>query len=464
MSRLPLLLLATALALLPACTIHVTPTIDVTDDVLKGESPSIVCRGLQPGESARLHAFRVHRKWQEVDDSWQQRPVRLHAWAEFTADRTGAIHVDLQAPIAGTYSTVDQLALLRTGLPSDDPRLHGTWRPHVDPFKALAPDQVRLLLERRGRSLDTRTITLLNARPGLVVQQVARDGMNGTFVRPRATDPLPVVIALHGSEGGHPERAQRFAEQFASRGYAALAVNYFAWADEPIDGVPTAHVEIPIETLVRARDWLAEQPGVDLDRIAIYGVSKGAEFALIAASEYDWINSVIAVVPSDAVWEGYDLDHNGGLGVSSWSLNGHPLPYIPVLPFADAPDGPYRNNAHRYDRSRARHPEEANAARIPVEKTSARVLLLAGDRDEVWASGDMARNVAETLAAAGKGDQVSLCIYPTAGHQIAGTGTFPVWLYNELSTEPNRKDPLAEGAAAADAWKRTLHFLRTMPK
>lgn len=90
----------------------------------------------------------------------------------------------------------------------------------------------------------------------------------------------------------------------------------------------------------------------------------------------------------------------------------------------------------------------------------ARILLLASDRDEVWASGAMARNVVERLVAAGKSDYVEVKIYPKAGHQLAGTGTFPVRLYGEQSPDPDAKDIVVEGEAAADAWRRTLRFLK----
>jgi hypothetical protein len=55
---------------------------------------------------------------------------------------------------------------------------------------------------------------------------------------------------------------------------------------------------------------------------------------------------------------------------------------------------------------------------------------------------------------------VEVKIYHKAGHQLAGTGTFPIRLYGEQSPDPNAPDIEAEGEAAADAWKRTLVFLK----
>lgn len=41
------------------------------------------------------------------------------------------------------------------------------------------------------------------------------------------------------------------------------------------------------------------------DSGTLSGASKGAEFALLAASHLDWIKAVVAITPSDVVWEGY---------------------------------------------------------------------------------------------------------------------------------------------------------------
>jgi dienelactone hydrolase len=48
----------------------------------------------------------------------------------------------------------------------------------------------------------------------------------------------------------------------------------------------------------------------------------------------------------------------------------------------------------------------------------------------------------------------------TAGHQICGDGTYPGHLWAEASSDPRRKDPQAERAAAADAWTRIAAFLK----
>ena len=71
-------------------------------------------------------------------------------------------------------------------------------------------------------------------------------------------------------------------------------------------------------------------PGVDIDRFGLFGGSKGAEFALIAASRYPWIDSVVAYAPTDLVWEGWGLEVIEAEGTrSSFSFEGEALPFMP---------------------------------------------------------------------------------------------------------------------------------------
>ncbi len=125
----------------------------------------------------------------------------------------------------------------------------------------------------------------------------------------------PAVIALGGSEGGS-RMVSASAALLASHGFAVLALPYYSppgfgvngpTAPE-VAGLPTAFADIPVDRLDAARAWLAQQPEVDASRIALYGVSKGAEFALLAASRMAWPKAVVAIVPSDVVWEGWGLE------------------------------------------------------------------------------------------------------------------------------------------------------------
>jgi dienelactone hydrolase len=437
-----------------------SPVLQVGKTVADGANPGIKISGLKPKEVVRLHALRSIDKWQNSGGDWKQVRQPLHAYADFTASATGTIDLDTATPDQGTYTKADPLALLRTGYRFGDPALKEVRAFPVEKLKAVPQNQVNLSLEQSGELVAEASFQLLAEVPGLKFEEASGPGWHAVYAYPKDGTKLTPVITLHGSEGGSAEKARGRAAQFAGQGFATLAINYFTYPHEAIKGIPTKHKDIPLELISSARDWLKARPEVEISKLSLYGVSKGAEFALLAATQYDWIASVVAVVPSDIVWEGYGEDGGQTTLSSSWSLNKTALPYVPLFSFDPKKEGLYRTNTERYDRSRAFHADRLAAARIPVEKAKARILLLASDRDEVWSSGAMTRNLADQMAAAKKSGQLDLKIYAKAGHQIAGTGTFPVRLYGEQSAEPEAKDILAEGEAAADAWRRTVTYLK----
>lgn len=95
--------------------------------------------------------------------------------------------------------------------------------------------------------------------------------------------------------------------------YLALGVTLFAGKEtgENLDRVPLEYVENAIA-------WLKEQ---GFEKIAVDGISKGSEYALLAASRFDDISCVIARVPSYFVSEGM-IGRSGPIGdfllVISW--------------------------------------------------------------------------------------------------------------------------------------------------
>ena len=85
----------------------------------------------------------------------------------------------------------------------------------------------------------------------------------------------------------------RSAAQFASHGFAVLALPYYSPGQWPtfkreLPELPAAFADIPVERLNEARDWLKGRIDVDASRIAIKGTSKGAEFALLAGVHLPW--------------------------------------------------------------------------------------------------------------------------------------------------------------------------------
>lgn len=439
------------------------PVIGGSDTIISGEPPELTITGLSPADVVRVHALRTFSKWEQERGRWVEKPVVMHAWADYRSDKVGVIDVARSAPLRGTYAGRDPLGLLWSGYRKGSSQLAGITRAGLYD----APGRPGLIYVKVVRGTEiVAAKELRSAEPsGLRFISVAEQGLNGVFAAPETAKKLPALILLHGSEGGGAEEARSQAARFAAKGYAALAVNYFAWDLKQLKGVPNVHVNHPIETLQRARDWLSARPEADVERLGIYGHSKGAEFAEVAAVRYPWIDAVAACVPTDVVWEGYGIGDERNRStiakpeqVSSWSFDSVPLAYVPLRPFVFGEPSPYVDNTERYERSRADHPEAAAAAAIPIEKAQASFLLLGGGRDEVWASGAMAKRLAARMKAAGRSRDVEAHVYDEAGHQICGDGTFPPRVYDEDSTDDRRKDLNAEGAASGQAWNLIQAF------
>ncbi len=249
------------------------------------------------------------------------------------------------------------------------------------------------------------------------------------------------VIVLGGSEGGLAT-SRGMARQLASEGFDAIAVSYFG---EP--GQPSRLDLIPIETVGRARAWLEARPEHG-GRIAIVGVSKGAELALLVASRDPRIQAVAVGVPSNVLWQGIDM--TGGPTGASWTAEGKPLAYVPY----DLSQGFQGVHKLYVDSLRSAKPE----AEIPVERIAGPVLMISDASDHLWPSAEMAAKVEARLKAKGFKYPVVNLVYKDAGHMPFGP---PVrrdasWLQQALFFGGT-----ADGvvAARADSWPRVVDFL-----
>ncbi len=429
--------------------------------VLDGEPLHLRVSGLRPGEQATVHSFRKTMAYDAP--TYKAVPVLAHAEAVFAADGEGKIAVEFAAPIRGTYSGVDPLGLLWSGT-----RLALDGSPTLPVTQAVylqSPTEILFRIEApslgAGKWVET-DLHLTDGADQCDIQTVSMPGLNGVFARPKArsSDRLPAILLLHGSEGGNSASAQELAVRFAQLGYAALALNYFAWPGSGITGVPEALVDIPVEGLAVARSWLLKQPGVEAQTLAVWGVSKGAEFALVGAAHYGWIDRVVACVPSSVVWSGFGRPPAADEVYSSWSINGKGVPYVAYDHFDDALSRKV-SSAFVHQRSLdAASLEERAAARIPIERSGARFLLLAATKDVVWPSAAMTKDLESSLRAAHKESAATTMIFPNASHYICGTGSEARRINPVHKPEGDDPTPEADAHAAAASWNETKAFLQ----
>jgi dienelactone hydrolase len=452
-TTLALLALAALTSTRPASAQHIQ--ISPSNSVLLGDPLHIVLTGFPPGAEVELKAQRV------VPEFTGGR--RLYAaQARFKADAEGRVDVSRQAPLSGTYSGADVRGLFWSMAP-----VPGAAASAADEPNSRVTLQAALLTADPAQPAVAvnQTLTLLPALPG-VISRPAEPFAGAVFAHLPGDAKRPALIVLGGSEGG--AMITRDAPIYASRGYAVLALPYYSppgWGPSgptpaALPSLPAAFADIPVERLQQARDWLAQQPQVDASRIGVMGTSKGAEFALLAAAQMPWIKSVVAMVPSDVVWEGWGDGVASGQR-ASFAWKGQPYAFVPYQDFdkefAGFATGADVKVRRPQDKGRAAHPGRVPAARIRVEDIKAPVMVVGAHDDQVWDSGSMAQNIQATRNKAGL-DTLAL-VYPDAGHYLGGNGFGPTTQYN-AGPMKSGGTPAANARAQADAFGQVLSFLQ----
>jgi len=279
-------------------------------------------------------------------------------------------------------------------------------------------------------------------------REVRDGGMNGRYFVPAQPGPRPALLVLGGSEGGIESAS--LAAEFSQSGYTSLALGYFG-----LPGLPLQLKEIPLEYFSAAIDWLAQQPQVDRSRIAVVGISKGAEAALLIASHDPRVRAVVAATPSAYAWQ--SLDFVNWSDTPSWTRAGLAVPYVRLAPFNLTRHGTDLGLLHA-DSLAAATPQMIAAARIPIERSRAAILLIAGQDDRMWDASGYSATIERDLAARGLGEGLRVLRYADAGHAIFAP---PRAVDEATLTRMLAYGGTREGtrAALADSWPAALAFL-----
>lgn len=249
--------------------------------------------------------------------------------------------------------------------------------------------------------------------PSVTVADAGSDRFVGTVFEPPGAEPAPAVVVLHGS-GGRPSYAT--AQLLASRGFVALALHYFDWQGRH-GMLPAELVEVPLEFVESATEWLLDDDRVSGSKVGLTGTSKGGELALLAGSHLETVGPVVSVNGSGVVWGG--LGTRGATPESSWTIDGEPVAQVPYTDDPSVWDArpPMElepGYSQSYDEAARERVEEAT---IPVEGIDGPVLLVSGGEDRMWDSVTLQRVAAERLDS--HGCPYEHRVYEDAGHGIS---------------------------------------------
>lgn len=239
-------------------------------------------------------------------------------------------------------------------------------------------------------------------------EEVLNATLQGSLLRPERCNGTGVVVL--GGSSGRIDLVR--AGLFAERGVLAIALRWFGG-----EGQSPGICEIPIEIFSQAIDRLREE---GCDRIGIVGTSKGAEAALLVASYDLRVDIVVAVSPSSVVWANVGPGKDGFEWPlrSCFSRQGSPFPFVPheaeaLLSVNRLPPIHYLSLFKESLRSFAGH---LLPAAIPIERSRAEIVLVAGGDDALRPSAAFAEALAARLERHGK--VASLLINATAGHRV----------------------------------------------
>ena len=400
----------------------------------------LLLEGAAPASAVRLRC-RLH---DEKGTDWVSE-------GEFLADEAGGVDPAECPSISGTYEGLDPEGLFWSMVPDKPAPGRGKFSLHdVSPLvidvEAFGPEGFL------GRTNFVRKV----AADGLLREDVREGELVGTLFLPPGPGPFPGVVDIVHSGGGL--RNEPFAALLASRGYAVMALATFG-----IPPLSRGLVEIPVERLERALEFLSSHPFVDAGRLGLTGTSNGAELALLGASMFERVKAVVAFMPSCVLWSGVG---RGFERRPSWTWRGVPLPFISPKYERLAPrsQGPLRLEPMYREALEAIDP--GHPARIPLERSRAAILLLSPGDDAVMPAELMGRQLEERLARSSFRGFFRHVVYPGAGHMI-GSDLLPGLPTSIRNTfHPLARFPIAYGgtapstaAASRLSWEEMLRFL-----
>ena len=419
-----------------------------------GEPVSVRLAGFPPNREVTLRATTVGLAYPDLEDTGTMR----EAEATFQTDASGAVDLATQAPVSGSYAIANDMGLFWSMKAAGSVTHPTTASPPPQSPKpgAFLQYRTQLTAEVDGAPVATAIVDQDLGSMDVTMTEISEGGLLGQFYLPPGPGPFPAVIVLSGSSGGVTLRRPKV---FAAEGFAVLSLPYFSYTS-PIDGtqLPSDAVELPLEYFGKAIDWLQARPGVDPDRIGIYGTSFGGQAAMLVGTKYPEIKSVIAIAPPTVTWD-------GGPGRSSFSFKGESVPFATPFglesmaqPFRDAvaAGNDFQPTLAGIVATAKADPETA-AAIIPVERIKGSVLIVSGTEDTQLPSVVYGELSMDRLKAHDFGFPYRHIIGEGAGHLI----DVP-YVDRSLEISEGGGNPVANELAGEAMWPVVLEYLGAM--
>jgi dienelactone hydrolase len=345
--------------------------------------------------------------------------------ATFRANADGIVDVNRASAAAGRYTGVWGMGLLSSMGPVG-----------AAPYGAYfwnGPQKLRFDITARAAGRPAAKLSVwrrFSARAiGRRSASVQSEGFSGVFWAPSRSTRSPALLIFGGSEGGLS--TYLLGAALAAHGYPTLALAYFGAPD-----LPQTLQRIPLDYFAKALNWLRAQPHVDASRIAVLGISRGSEAALLLGVHYpELVHAVIASVPTNVSNCGIHGPGSRSCEGPAWTLGGKALPYT----------NQFGNPA----------PTDQPAAVIPVEKIHGPVFVDCAGQDDIWPSCTFAHAIIARLDAHHDAYAHELWAAPGASHFAGALMPYEPIASTDPAFEANER-------GRETLWPHLLQFLAAL--
>lgn len=123
------------------------------------------------------------------------------------------------------------------------------------------------------------------------------DSISAWLYRPAGDGPTPLLVMAHGLGAVRSMRLDAYAERFSAAGYACLVFDYRNFGDSGGRPRQVLDVGMQLADWAAAVDHARTLPGIDPDRIALWGTSFAGGHVIATAARLPGIAAAVAQCP-----------------------------------------------------------------------------------------------------------------------------------------------------------------------
>ncbi|XP_037616541.1 peroxisomal succinyl-coenzyme A thioesterase-like isoform X1 [Sebastes umbrosus] len=408
--------------------LSVAPSRALVDEKFK-----VVVENLPPGSPVTLHS--LHHS--EDKDYWE-------AYGHYISDHRGTVSLAEDLSFGGTYTGKEAMGLLWSMRPVPGSRKGLRLRK----MNICSPLLVNISVYsghvvegfREQAPLASSLTERWYMGPGVQRIEIKEKGVRGTLFIPPGPGPFPGMLDMWGGGGGLLEYRSAL---LASRGYASLALEYFAASE-------LKSADIGLNYFETAFNIVKDHPQVIPDKVGLFGLSLGSIVTILLAVGSSVIKPRCCVCVSG--------NHIFPIGEALRGFN--------QLLHSNAHKVCVDENNHQIWRGMGLPIPDDPSLKVDVGRINCPVLLVNGQDDQNIATVEAAEDMAQIMRAAGKEHLLTRLEYPGTGHLIEPPYT-PHFRATNFIKDGNEKAVLLWGGqtkphsdAQEDSWNKILAFLQ----